>query len=362
MALASKTLTHFSESYVRRTVGKNLQSLLRHCWSADTSVAAAAHDIVHNHASDALPFVQQAIAESMLALMEDLVTSNMRANLKQIGPCARTLEKILRSLSKPQCQKWVSLTVKLLMDPHVTDKERLVWQLKMLWLVDDDPKRTYAEAEQQLLTVAVCDIGAFKNDLLGRAPITTIIVASFIAWSTVWYMQFFNICDEDADGRINYEDFETYCAVHGESIVNQTLKILEVMFDGVIEETGIIITATDVRNTKPHIDWQDGRAWVEGARGCILCLKVVYNSFGSPVSLRAATPNPETDRESHRKLRNSFGAWHLCVFRGIATSCHVGLRTAVHPNFSYFYACANPTPTAPTATPTPYRCRCYCYQ
>ncbi|CAE7907110.1 PAO3, partial [Symbiodinium sp. KB8] len=235
MALASKTLTHFSESYVRRTVGKNLQSLLRHCWSADTSVAAAAHDIVHNHASDALPFVQQAIAESMLALMEDLVTSNMRANLKQIGPCAHTLEKILRSLSKPQCQKWVSLTVKLLMDPHVTDKERLVWQLKMLWLVDDDPKRTYAEAEQQLLTVAVCDIGAFKNDL---------------------YMQFFNICDEDADGRINYEDFETYCAVHGESIVNQTLKILEVMFDGVIEETGIIITATDVRNTKPHIDWQ----------------------------------------------------------------------------------------------------------
>ncbi|CAE7220344.1 PDE9A, partial [Symbiodinium microadriaticum] len=167
MALASKTLTHFGESYVRRTVGRNLQSLLRHCWSADTSVAAAAHDIVHNHASDALPFVQQAIAESMLGLMEDLVTSNMRANLKQIGPCARTLEKILRSLSKPQCQKWVSLTVKLLMDPHVTDKERLVWQLKMLWLVDDDPKRTYAEAEQQLLTVAVCDIGAFKNDLLG---------------------------------------------------------------------------------------------------------------------------------------------------------------------------------------------------
>jgi len=40
-------------------------------------------------------------------------------------------------------------------------------------------------------------------------------------------------------------------------IVNQTLKLLEVMFDGVIEETGIIITATDVKNTKPHIDWQD---------------------------------------------------------------------------------------------------------
>lgn len=73
------------------------------------------------------------------------------------------------------------------------------------------------------------------------------------------YMQFFTLCDEDQDGKISLEDFETYCAVHGEQIVNQTLKMLSVMFDGVIEETGIIITATDVRNTKPHMDWQDQR-------------------------------------------------------------------------------------------------------
>ncbi|CAK9024861.1 unnamed protein product [Durusdinium trenchii] len=33
------------------------------------------------------------------------------------------------------------------------------------------------------------------------------------------YMQFFSLCDEDSDGRICYEDFETYCAVHGEGIV-----------------------------------------------------------------------------------------------------------------------------------------------
>jgi len=166
LALASKTFTHFSESYVRRTVGKNLQCVLRHCWSADSSIAAAAHCIAHNHASDALPFVAQMIAEGMLARMEELVRSNIRASLKQVYSCTWVLEKILRSLSKPQCQKWVSLTVKLLMGPHVTDKdkERLVWQLKMLWLVDDDPKRTYAEAEQQL--VAVCDFGEFNNDLL----------------------------------------------------------------------------------------------------------------------------------------------------------------------------------------------------
>lgn len=71
------------------------------------------------------------------------------------------------------------------------------------------------------------------------------------------YMQFFSVCDDDSDGRFSFEDFENYCMFHGDGIVNQMLSLLEVMFDGVIEETGIIITATDVRNTKPHIDWQD---------------------------------------------------------------------------------------------------------
>jgi Ca2+-binding EF-hand superfamily protein len=71
------------------------------------------------------------------------------------------------------------------------------------------------------------------------------------------YMLFFRACDENGDGKFNFEDFESYCALQGEAVVNQTLKLLEVMFDGVIEETGIVITATDVKNCKPHIDWQD---------------------------------------------------------------------------------------------------------
>lgn len=71
------------------------------------------------------------------------------------------------------------------------------------------------------------------------------------------YMQFFRACDENGDGKFSLEDFESYCTVQGEAVVNQTLKLLDVMFDGVIEETGIIITATDVKNSKPHIDWQD---------------------------------------------------------------------------------------------------------
>jgi len=71
------------------------------------------------------------------------------------------------------------------------------------------------------------------------------------------FMQFFSTCDENGDGKFCYEDFESYCLLHGDAIVAQTLKLVEVMFEGVTEETGIVITAIDVKNTKPHIDWQD---------------------------------------------------------------------------------------------------------
>ncbi|CAE8613911.1 unnamed protein product [Polarella glacialis] len=92
------------------------------------------------------------------------------------------------------------------------------------------------------------------------------------------YTSFFTLCDENADGQISLEDFQTYCGVHGEGIVNQTLKLLEVMFDGVIEETGIIITATDVRNTKPHIDWQDHRM----SMGSLFCCSSAPPVFTTP--------------------------------------------------------------------------------
>ena len=67
--------------------------------------AAAARLIVYNFAGDALPFVQQTIAEGMLALMEDLVMSNIRGNLTELMHCTETLEKVIRSLSRPQRQK-----------------------------------------------------------------------------------------------------------------------------------------------------------------------------------------------------------------------------------------------------------------
>eukprot|EP00929_Paragymnodinium_shiwhaense_P098798 TRINITY_DN6030_c0_g1_i1.p1 TRINITY_DN6030_c0_g1~~TRINITY_DN6030_c0_g1_i1.p1 ORF type:complete len:259 (-),score=47.51 TRINITY_DN6030_c0_g1_i1:187-963(-) len=69
--------------------------------------------------------------------------------------------------------------------------------------------------------------------------------------------QFFTACDEKGEGRFTFEDLDAYCIAHGETMINQTIRLLEVMFDSVVEETGIVITATDVKNTKPHIDWQD---------------------------------------------------------------------------------------------------------
>ena len=147
--MASKRKTHFAEDHVHRVVGKNLQSLLRHWRSADASIASAASDILYNYTLNAIPFVQQPIAEASLALLEDLVETNIVANLDTVDACTDNLEMLLRSLSKPQCQKWVSLTVKMLLD-HRLKKEEPIRTLQMLWLADDAPRQTYAEADQQL--------------------------------------------------------------------------------------------------------------------------------------------------------------------------------------------------------------------
>ncbi|CAE7657697.1 PAO3 [Symbiodinium sp. CCMP2592] len=162
MLLATRRASHFAESDVRRIVGNNLHSVLRHCRSADADVAAAAMIVASIYAADALPFVRQPVAEAMLALMEELVKSNVHANLRQIGCCMRPLAILMRWLSKPQRQKLVSLVVKLLLDSSVTNKLLAVWDLKMLWLVDDAPRQTYAEAEQQLRAFAHSDTAAVR--------------------------------------------------------------------------------------------------------------------------------------------------------------------------------------------------------
>ncbi|CAE7334408.1 unnamed protein product, partial [Symbiodinium microadriaticum] len=147
--LASKRKTHFAESHVERIVGENLRSLLRHCRSSDVSLAKNAMLLVMNHAAEALPFVQGPIAEALLGMMEELVESSISANSGIIMFCNQILGMALRVLDKPQRQKWASLLVKLLMDEDYP-KEPVIWRLRLLWLADDDPLRTYSEVQHQM--------------------------------------------------------------------------------------------------------------------------------------------------------------------------------------------------------------------
>ena len=54
---------------------------------------------------------------------------------------------VWHSLSKPERQKRVGQKA---VRPHVSHKEAVIWQLKMLPLAADDPRRTYAQEHQQL--------------------------------------------------------------------------------------------------------------------------------------------------------------------------------------------------------------------
>lgn len=96
MALGKARKTHFAGIYVQSVVGNNLHSLLRH-WSADDRDARF---VLSNYAAGGLPFVQQAIAETMLGLMEGLVACSIRniANLTDMGDCIDTLELVFRRL------------------------------------------------------------------------------------------------------------------------------------------------------------------------------------------------------------------------------------------------------------------------
>lgn len=79
---------------------------------------------------------------------------------------------------------------------------------------------------------------------------------------------FFALVDDRLGNQFEFDAFETYCSVYGDGVVNSTLKIFEVMFDQCIDETGISITSTDVKNSKPHIDWQDHKIKMSGLLCC----------------------------------------------------------------------------------------------
>ncbi|OLQ13884.1 hypothetical protein AK812_SmicGene2059 [Symbiodinium microadriaticum] len=141
----------------------------------DASVRTSAHYIVSNYGFGGLVLVKQMIADAMLTLMGNLLsesTGSSQATLKQVMQCTGHLDDVVRTLAKPQRQKWVSLLVKALesLRGHESHPETLtlIADLKLLWRADDDPCRTYAEAEQQLkalkkqanknVRLALCDL------------------------------------------------------------------------------------------------------------------------------------------------------------------------------------------------------------
>ena len=156
MRLAFADKTHFPESDVNDIVSTNLRALLVHCRDGDVSVRKHAHHLLGNYGFGGLPFVKQMIAESMLEQMEDLLPESAEISkeaLEQVMRCAQHLTDVLRALTKPQRQKWVSLLVRALQSEESFQaqfQETLFSDLKLLWRVDDDPRRTYAEADQQL--------------------------------------------------------------------------------------------------------------------------------------------------------------------------------------------------------------------
>ncbi|CAE7274327.1 AMT1-1, partial [Symbiodinium sp. KB8] len=163
-ALARKRWTHFAESDVLSIVGKNLQNLLRHFQSADASLVAAARYVLFDYAFDGLYFVQQRVAVVMLDRLEDLVESSIISNLKEIVVMTRQLKTMLRSMSTAQRRKWASLLVKMLLDPSLRE-EPVIEELKILWLVEDNPRRTFAEAERQLRIFAKSASAAVRREM-----------------------------------------------------------------------------------------------------------------------------------------------------------------------------------------------------
>ena len=135
-----------------RVVLANLRDLLGHCGDVDASVRASADDLVRNYGKGGLPCVQQAIAEAKLGLMENLLSESTEISQEvstRVMTCSYHIRHVVRVLEKPQRQKWVSLLVRVLLGQQSCPK-RLISDLELLWRADDDPSRSYAEAEQQL--------------------------------------------------------------------------------------------------------------------------------------------------------------------------------------------------------------------
>ncbi|CAE7506927.1 unnamed protein product [Symbiodinium natans] len=155
MALASATLTHLPASDTRRIVEDNLRSLFRQCRDPDDIAHSPALRTLLVYGECALPYVQQLIANTMLGFIEaSLSTSPL--NYDAVLDFMVHLQVVLRSMTKCQRQKWVSLTVRFLAALAALDLDLssicsvVVYDLIWLWRVDEDPRRTYASVMPKL--------------------------------------------------------------------------------------------------------------------------------------------------------------------------------------------------------------------
>ena len=129
----------------------------------DKSIWNASHHVLLNYGDCGLWFVQRLISESMLHQLGELIDlvkeklAAEEAELKEIwfrmALCISHLAIVLRSLAKPDRQKWVSLLVEVLramLPAPVAVHKTVLKALLLLWQADEDPSRTYAEESQQL--------------------------------------------------------------------------------------------------------------------------------------------------------------------------------------------------------------------
>ena len=161
--LARADGTHFDESVARAIVVKNLDCALGYCLEQDVFVRRAAHYVVRNHVWGGLGYVNELVAEAMLSQMRDIWSGSAQMLARETWVyaqlCLQHLEDLLRSLTKPQRQEWASFLVAALHTDTVQSASaasrakcqiRVLQELKLLWLADDDPNRSYADTKRQL--------------------------------------------------------------------------------------------------------------------------------------------------------------------------------------------------------------------
>ncbi|CAE7248262.1 fadB [Symbiodinium sp. CCMP2592] len=166
------TVHSFDEEDVRKIICQHLQSVFRlSTINPGGDAFNAAHHLIAEYGAGGLPCAQELIAEAMLSRMRHMISTKEQfwVSWPQMLCCMEHLESVLRSLTKPQRQEWVSLLVtglhrvecrfesfeqakKASAAEYFNEKQKRVLEdLVLLWCVDDDPGQTYHEVKPQLL-------------------------------------------------------------------------------------------------------------------------------------------------------------------------------------------------------------------